>query len=205
MRGCPLSTGIPRTNLNLTHMVAIFGAFRKVPSVLVADRLQAGPKRHSIESETSGVVRPEKSNLKATYKQDCHSLRSMTAQGHSRRYCHVRCLVRYPQNRTLLRPTEARRLAAFLRPFCKQRAQPPQLLRPGFARTATPCSENRIGLEAQNRRRLASIAYSELARHGRRRWALFVRRGAMMACDTTRDRGHDRDGSARIAMPPRTF
>jgi hypothetical protein len=47
----------------LTHMVPIFGAFRKVLSVLVADRLQAGPKRHSIESETSGVVRPEKSNL----------------------------------------------------------------------------------------------------------------------------------------------
>jgi hypothetical protein len=57
-----------------------FRAFRKVPSVLVADRLQAGPKRHSIESETSGVVRPEKSNLKAAYKQDCHSLRSTTAQ-----------------------------------------------------------------------------------------------------------------------------
>jgi hypothetical protein len=44
---------------------------------------------------------------------------------------------------------------------------PPQLLRPGFARSATPRSENRVGLEAQNRRRLAAIAYSELARHGR--------------------------------------
>jgi hypothetical protein len=63
MRGCPPSTGISRTNLNLTHMVPIFGVFRKVLSVLVADRLQAGPKRHSIESETSGGVRPEKSNL----------------------------------------------------------------------------------------------------------------------------------------------
>jgi hypothetical protein len=44
-------------------MVPIFGAFQKVLSVLVADRRQAGPKRHSIESETSGVVRPGKGNL----------------------------------------------------------------------------------------------------------------------------------------------
>ena len=78
MRGCPPSTGISRTNLNLTHMVPIFGAFRKVLSVLVADRLQAGPKRHSIESETIGRGAPRR---KATCKQDCHSLRPMTAPG----------------------------------------------------------------------------------------------------------------------------
>jgi hypothetical protein len=35
--------------------------------------------------------------------------------------------------------------------------KPSQLLRPGFARSATPWSENRVGLEAQNRRRLAAI------------------------------------------------
>src|SRR5262249_41416038 len=38
--------------------------------------------------------------------------------GHSRRYCHVRALVRYPQQRTLPRPVETCLLAAFLRPFC---------------------------------------------------------------------------------------
>jgi hypothetical protein len=35
-----------------------------------------------------------------------------------------------------------------------------------------------------NRRRLAPIAYSELARQGRRRWALFIRRRAMMLLAT---------------------
>jgi DNA-binding transcriptional LysR family regulator len=90
-----------------------------------------------------------------------------SALGHSCRYCHVRSLVRYLQHRALPRPTETRLLAAFLRPFCKQPAQPPQLRRPGFARSATPCSENRVGLEAQNRRHLAAIACSEVARHGR--------------------------------------
>jgi hypothetical protein len=83
MRGCPPSTGISRTNLNLTHMVPIFGAFRKVLSVLVADRLQAGPKRHSIESETIG--RGACARRKATYKQDCHSLRPMTAPSQNRK------------------------------------------------------------------------------------------------------------------------
>jgi hypothetical protein len=34
---------------------------------------------------------------------------------------------RYPQHRTLPRSTETCLVAAFLRPFCKQRAQPPQL------------------------------------------------------------------------------
>jgi hypothetical protein len=53
----------------------------------------------------------------------------MTGSGHSRRYCHVRSLVRYPQRRTLPRPIETRLLVAFLRPICKQRAQPPRLLR----------------------------------------------------------------------------
>ena len=38
-----------------------------------------------------------------------------SAVGHSRRYCHVRSLVRYPQHRTLPHPTETRLLAAFLR------------------------------------------------------------------------------------------
>jgi hypothetical protein len=33
------------------------------------------------------------------------------------------------------RPTETRLLVAFLRPICKQRARPPQLLHPGFARS----------------------------------------------------------------------
>ena len=61
----------------------------------------------------------------------------MSGKGHSRRYCHVRSLVRYPQHRTLRRPTETRLLAALLRSFCKQRVQPPQLLRPGFARSGT--------------------------------------------------------------------
>jgi hypothetical protein len=42
-------------------------------------------------------------------------------------HCHVRCLVHYPQHRTLPRPTETCLVAAFLRPFCKQRTQPPQL------------------------------------------------------------------------------
>jgi hypothetical protein len=36
---------------------------------------------------------------------------------------------------TLPRPTETRLPAAFLRAFCKQRTEPPQLLRPGFARS----------------------------------------------------------------------
>jgi hypothetical protein len=62
-RGCPPSTGISQTNLNMTLMVPIFEAFRKVPSVLMADRLQAGPKGHSIETDTSGVVSPEKGNI----------------------------------------------------------------------------------------------------------------------------------------------
>jgi hypothetical protein len=48
--------------------------------------------------------------------------------GHSRRYCHVRSLVRYPQHRTLPRPTETHLLVAFLRPICKQQVRPPQLL-----------------------------------------------------------------------------
>jgi hypothetical protein len=42
-------------------------------------------------------------------------------------------LVRYPQHRTLPRPTETCLIAAFLRPFCKQRAQAPQLPRPSFS------------------------------------------------------------------------
>ena len=41
----------------------------------------------------------------------------------------------YPQHRTLPRPTETRLLVAFLRSICKQRAQPPQLLRPGLGRS----------------------------------------------------------------------
>jgi hypothetical protein len=49
--------------------------------------------------------------------------------GQSRRYCHVRALVRYPRYRTLPRPTETRLPVAFLDPICKQRAQPPLLLR----------------------------------------------------------------------------
>jgi hypothetical protein len=59
----------------------------------------------------------------------------MLPLGHSRRYCHVRSLVRYPQHRTLPRPTETRLLAAFLHPFCKQRAPPLQLRRPDFGRS----------------------------------------------------------------------
>jgi hypothetical protein len=47
----------------------------------------------------------------------------------------VNCLVRYSRHRTLPRPTETRLLAAFLRPIGKQRAQPPQLLRPDFAQS----------------------------------------------------------------------
>src|SRR5438445_13555502 len=46
-----------------------------------------------------------------------------------------RSLVRYPQHRTSPRPTETRLLVAFLRPICKEPAQPPQLLRLGFARS----------------------------------------------------------------------
>jgi hypothetical protein len=38
-------------------------------------------------------------------------------------YCDVRSVVRYPQHRTLLRPTKTRVLVAFLRPIRKQRAQ----------------------------------------------------------------------------------
>jgi hypothetical protein len=64
----------------------------------------------------------------------CNALPA-SEMGHSRRYCHVRSLVRYPQHRTLRRSTEARPLVAFLRPICKQRAQPSQLLRPDFAQS----------------------------------------------------------------------
>jgi hypothetical protein len=83
------------------------------PDTLMQDRISPGPRA----DETSCIARPD------------HTL------GHSRRYCHVRSLVRYPQHRTLLRPTETRLLVAFLRPICKQRGQPPPLLRPGFARS----------------------------------------------------------------------
>jgi len=51
----------------------------------------------------------------------------MSELGHSRRYCHVRSLVRYPQHRTLPRPAETRLLVAFLRAICKQQARPRQL------------------------------------------------------------------------------
>src|SRR4029450_10595238 len=40
--------------------------------------------------------------------------------GHSRRYCHVCTLVRYPQDRTLPRPSEGRVLVTLLPPICKQ-------------------------------------------------------------------------------------
>jgi putative transposase len=55
--------------------------------------------------------------------------------GHSRRYCHVRALVRYPRQRTLLRPTDPRLLVIFLRSICRQPAQPLQLLRSGPGRS----------------------------------------------------------------------
>jgi hypothetical protein len=61
--------------------------------------------------------------------RDSRLSRPMSGLGHSRRYWHVRSLVRYPQHRTLPRPTETRPLVAFLRPICKQRARPRQFLR----------------------------------------------------------------------------
>jgi hypothetical protein len=101
----------------------------------------------------------------------------MSAQGHSRRYCHVRSLVRYPQHRTLPRRTETVSLSR----SCSRRSCCVLAL---DLRRHVP--KNRVGLEAQDRRCLAPIACSEVARHGRRRWALFVRRAPMMPQPATR-------------------
>jgi hypothetical protein len=51
---------------------------------------------------------------------------------------------------------------------------------PGSAETAC-----RLG--SGNRRHVASITYSVVARHGRRRWAILLRRGAMTLQPSTRE------------------
>jgi hypothetical protein len=77
-------------------------------------------------------------NVRATvHRFPSRQLNPTSAPGHSRRYCHARSLVRNPQHRTLPRPTQSRLLVAFLRPICKQRARPPQLLRLGSLDLAT--------------------------------------------------------------------
>jgi hypothetical protein len=53
---------------------------------------------------------------------------------HSRRYCHARSVVCYPQHRTLPRATEARLLAVLLRSICKTQTLQLPLPRPRFGR-----------------------------------------------------------------------
>ena len=48
--------------------------------------------------------------------------RPMSQMGHSRRYCHVRSLDRYPPQLTLPRPTDSRLLVAFRHPICQTSA-----------------------------------------------------------------------------------
>jgi hypothetical protein len=54
--------------------------------------------------------------------------------GHSRRYCHVRSVVRYPQHRTLPRLIETRLLVALLRPIRKAQTLQRPLPCPRFGR-----------------------------------------------------------------------
>ena len=96
-------------------------------------------RRHRNRLARSDPIHPKSS------WQVGRTVRLTSALGHSHRYCHVRSLVRYPQHRTLPRPAETHLLAAFLRPFCKQRAQPPQLLRPGFGLQQT-CERSAAGV-----------------------------------------------------------
>jgi hypothetical protein len=57
-----------------------------------------------------------------------------TAFCHSRRCCHVRSVVRYPQHRTLPRLTETRLLVVLLRSICKAQTLQLPLPRAGFGR-----------------------------------------------------------------------
>jgi len=60
-----------------------------------------------------------------------------TALGHSRRCCHVRSVVRYPQHRTLPRLTETRLLVVLLRSICKAQTLQLPLPRPRSVELAT--------------------------------------------------------------------
>jgi hypothetical protein len=124
--------------LNVTDPAAARDMLEKLPlgqaHLMSFELIPIGPL-----NSASSVAGHESKPLAWQSGGPCGSLepgqkRRMSVTGHSRRYCHVRAHVRYPQHRTLRRPTETCLVAAFLRPFCKQWAQPPAAPASGIVR-----------------------------------------------------------------------